>query len=1150
MKPVSLPPDLKAVLLTGAAGAAAGFITQQAAANVAPSLVVVVGASARAAEETAEDARLFCRLFGKPEPPSLPFPEAPEDPDDPRQFETECDRIATLTQLHERLNGRLPGPPPLLFTTPKALLQPCPPPKGLAAHELRLQPGQTLAIKDFTDRLANDFGYDSEAVCETPGQYAVRGGLVDVYPLNANAPCRVDFFGDEIESLREFDPTTQRSGERLPSIIITGSAKKLGTAGAGSFASYLPPASVLWIMLEPAKQTERFAHAFEEPENFASPQPSFGSLLRARDRVGDTWLGLSELDIETAFFEHAERLALKAQPLAVQHEPMVGQLGHHRVELEQAARLKFLRELARMQASGDDVLMLSRNPGERDRLREIVESEASLRPLRPRWEQGVLGGQSFRLELPEGTEPFPLTWPLATDKRAIVVVTEGEIFSRNRHRILPTRRRKLPQRSHIDQLLDFSELADGDHLVHLQHGICIYRGIRKMELKKRLEEVVSLEFDEGVILHLPLYESHLLSRYVGLAKVHPKLGKVGGSGWEKTRQAAERATLDLAADLLEVQARRTLRPGFAFPPDQPWLREFEKAFPYTETPDQLSAIQHTKGDMETPRPMDRLLCGDVGFGKTEVALRAAFKAVLGGKQVAVMVPTTVLAQQHFNTFRERLADYPVVVEMLSRFRTPKQREQIQDQLARGKIDIVVGTHALLGKDVTFKDLGLLVIDEEHRFGVKQKERLKHMRETVDVLAMSATPIPRTLYFALMGARDLSVIETPPRDRLPIQTLVKTYSPDLVRDAIRFELARGGQVFYLHNRVDTIETVAQRLRDLVPEATVEVGHGQMDGNQLERVMTRYVAGEFQVLVCTTVIESGLDIPNCNTLIIEGADRFGLSQLYQLRGRVGRFNRQAYAYLLLHRHGRLLDQAHKRLAAMRQHNQLGAGFRIAMRDLELRGAGNLLGSKQSGHIAGVGFDLYCQLLRQSIARLKGEKIAASIRASLRLDFAVVGEVTDDDKTPTTAQEATTDTPIGYEALKEDELARHRGPMLEAYLPSAYINETRLRIDFYRRLAMADSPKVVTEVAEALKDRFGKPPAPVEALLRMTEIRCIAEQKGIVCVETEGNRLKCQLARPGNPTYVKIGERFPRLTARQPLLRLREIKNFLTNLESPGT
>jgi transcription-repair coupling factor (superfamily II helicase) len=685
-------------------------------------------------------------------------------------------------------------------------------------------------------------------------------------------------------------------------------------------------------------------------------------------------------------------------------------------------------------------------------------------------------------------------------------------------------------------------------VVHLQHGIAHFRGITRLETAQGVREVISLEFDDQVTLHVPLQESHLISRYVGLSKAKPQLGRIGSGRWEKARQAAERATIDLAAELLRIHAAREAQPGQAFPPDNTWQKEFEASFPFTETRDQLKAIQETKADMERTRPMDRLICGDVGFGKTEVAIRAAFKAVQGGRQVAVLVPTTVLAQQHLNTFRERMAGYPIAVEMVSRFRTRAEQKKILEATAAGQADILIGTHRVLQRDVQFKDLGLVIIDEEQRFGVKHKEAFKRLRETVDVLSMSATPIPRTLYLAMTGARDLSVIETAPTNRHPIQTIVKTYDEKVVVDAIHYELRRGGQVFYLHNRVQTIDLVAARLRELLPNVTVGVGHGQMNADELEKVMTEFVAGRYQVLVCTTIIESGLDIPNCNTILIEGADRFGLSQLYQIRGRVGRFKHQAYAYLLLHRHTRLLEIARQRLSAMRTHNQLGAGFRIAMRDLELRGAGNLLGAEQSGHIVGVGFELYCQLLRQSVARLKGEKTAAYVRATVKLDFVFVGEGSGPASRDAAGRGRHAD---GYTAIRDAEDDANGAVEVEpiqARIPASYLAETRLRIDFYRKLALAETPTKLKEIEADLRDRFGKFGDEIRALLLVTEIRIRAEQKGILSVETESSRLKCLRNSGRRDDWVQLGTRFPRLTAPKPLLRLREIVTFLNNLPNP--
>jgi transcription-repair coupling factor (superfamily II helicase) len=878
-------------------------------------------------------------------------------------------------------------------------------------------------------------------------------------------------------------------------------------------------------LLEP-KSLEEIFHAHASEPNTSNEHRS--SVLQRLPHTCAHLFGLSDLDLISDLFDTSPHEETWDTESLSHHRsyPDDRLLAHERLQAEESARRDFLLTVAKWKAEGYAVDLAVSKEGEEQRVRELLAEDPALKKIKPRYLRGAVN-EGFRRTF-RGETSGP---------KGVIVVTETEIFGRRRAR-RSNPKRAVASQSAVEQLLDFSELVEGDFVVHLQHGIALYRGLTRLESSDGIREVISLEFDDKVTLHVPLQESHLISRYVGLTKTKPQLGRVGSGRWEKARQSAERATLDLAAELLAIQAQREAQPGHAFAEDNVWMKEFEAAFPFTETRDQGKAITDVKADMERTRPMDRLVCGDVGFGKTEVAIRGAFKAVMGGKQVAVMVPTTVLAQQHLNTFRERMAGYPVAVEMLSRFRTKKEQASIITALAEGKIDIIVGTHRLVQDDVKFKDLGLVIVDEEQRFGVKHKEVFKRWRAHVDMLSMSATPIPRTLYLALTGARDLSTIETAPSNRLPIQTIVKSYDEKVIVEAIQHEVRRGGQVFYLHNRVMTIDLVAARLSELLPDLTIGVGHGKMGADGLERVMTDFVAGKYDVLVCTTIIESGLDIPNCNTLIIEGADRFGLSQLYQLRGRVGRFKHQAYAYLLLHRHAHLLEIAKQRLSAIRQHNQLGAGFRIAMRDLELRGAGNLLGAEQSGHIVGVGFELYCQLLKQSVARLKGEKQASLIRASVKLDFVFVGEGSESEKIRPEA----TDT---YTALRQAEQIAGEIDLIQARLPASYINETRLRIDFYRRLAMAESPKHIKEIEAELRDRFGKFGEPVRALLLITEIRSRAEQKGILSVETQGNRLKCLRNTGKRDDYIQMSNRFPRLTAPTPLARLKEIIVFLQNL-----
>jgi len=1055
----------------------------------------------------------------------LPYPDTgkvDEDTDTPA-WENRLDQVAALTQLATREGDT----PLLLLTTPAALGQATPERGYLADREIRIHQGDTISFSGLITRL-NDLGYDSETEVEAPGQFAIRGGIIDLYPVNAHHPYRLDFFGDEVDDIRSFHPGTQRSTETCRELIIAAPPREEVPVSKNGILDYLPEA-VNWISWEPAQCED----AHPEWLNSKHQRLNLPVLLKSREDASDQWFGISELDEDSVIFTaEGSRIPVTSETLeSYRSFPADSALGTDRFYSEQEEREKFFHTLQDWQKQGFELVLTLQTEGEKKRLLEYLHGNESLRHFASEIRISNLS-QGFRVN-------YPKLPGMPSGKTGLVLVTDAEIFGRYRRRLPSVNKRLVANRQQVDQLLDFAELAEGDYLVHLQHGICIYRGIGKLDAQSGFREVISLEFDEGIILHVPLHDSHLLSRYVGLKKFRPKLGKVGSNRWEKTRRQAEEATLDLAAKLLNNQAQRDTLPGHAFSPDNAWQREFEASFPFQETPDQLKAIESAKQDMQKSHPMDRLVCGDVGFGKTEVALRAAFKAVLDGKQVVLLGPTTVLTQQHFQTFKERMASFPVTVEMLNRFRNRAEQTRIITDVAAGKIDIIIGTHRLLSKDIGFKDLGLVIIDEEHRFGVKHKEKLKDLRLNVDVLSLSATPIPRTLHLALMGARDLSVIETAPVARKPIKTVIKNFNFETVAEAIRHEMRRGGQVFYLHNRVQSIHAVEARLAELMPDVRFAVGHGQMSETTLERVMTRFVEGKYDVLIATTIIESGLDIPNANTIIIEAADRFGLSQLYQIRGRVGRFNRQAYAYLLLHRHARVLDVARKRLAALKQYNQLGAGFRIAMRDLELRGAGNLLGSAQSGHIAGVGFDLYCQLLRQSIARLKGEKSALRIRSTVRLDFVYVGE-RGDEEPEAVARDS-------YQAIKNAEIEATKGKVLEARVPMLYIRETRLRIDVYRQLAMTEDLEGVREFARSLEDRYGKYPPEVKALIEVTKIRCIAEEKGIDLVECEGDRLKCRLAGK-QQNFIQQGGRFPRLAHKAPFKKLQEILQFIHGQRNP--
>ena len=1093
---------------------------------------VLLATDPRRAQELATEADTYGQWLAPKVPLEvLHFPEAPPPDIDPtRRADRICERLTVLsTLLRPSQSARL------IVATPEALLGACPDRTHFEGRQLKLRTGEDRPFKALIDTLIHELDYDSEALCEHPAQLATRGGLIDIYPYDANQPYRLDFFGDEIESIRTFDPSSQRTLENVASITISAAeSAKEAHAAEGQFIHYLTSEPIAWLLEEPSQLVREHPYRFENLSSTSGTLRSFEQVFKLRAAANDLRLGICSVDTDPVLFDGAVRVELATEPTAnYRHHTDAVQVGYDRFESEQSARAKFEDCIADWSKKDKRTLyFVTASESEATRIAELLAENpltAKLSP-KPKYLHGTISGGFL-------CSGAPAWLPLKQTKasKGIVLITDTEYFGRQRRKISRTQERARPTISQVDQLLDFTELADGDPLVHLQHGVCLFRGLSKLEIQGGTKEVITVEFADQMTVHVPLHESHLLTRYVGLTKSSPKLGKIGGAAWDKTRSAAEIATLDYAAELLTLHAERSQHGGYQFPSDHPWQASFEGAFPFTETPDQLTAIEATKTDMEAAQPMDRLICGDVGFGKTEVAIRAALKAVLAGKQVALLVPTTVLCQQHLNTFRERMAEYPIIIDMVSRFRSPKQNKEVIANLAEGRIDIVIGTHRLLSKDVHFQDLGLLIVDEEQRFGVKQKERIKQLRANVDILTLSATPIPRTLYMALAGARAMSVIETPPVNRRPIETIVKSYSADLIKSAIQAETDRGGQVFYLHNRVATIEGVASQVREMHPKLRVAVGHGQMEEGHLEKIMTKFVAGEFDVLVCTTIIESGIDIPNCNTLIIEGADRFGLAQLYQIRGRVGRFKRQAYAYLLLHRHAALVDQAQKRLNALKQHNQLGAGFRIAMRDLELRGAGNLLGSQQSGHIAGVGFELYCQLLKQSVARLKGEPGADHIRAEVKLDFIATGEGG--------SRSRRTSGSFAFAAIKEAEYSDHSDQLIEAALPADYVAEPRLRIDLYRRLALANSDATIQEIVEELADRFGKLPRATQALIEVSRVRVFAEGAGVRRVESESERLICRLAQPGKSgEFLKIGARFPRLTAKDPLIRLKEIQKFL--------
>jgi transcription-repair coupling factor (superfamily II helicase) len=1057
-------------------------------------------------------------------------------------------------------------------------------PGELGKHSRTLKKGDRFDPLDLIEWLEEQ-GYEPEAQVTQKGEIALRGGIIDVYSLPSPWPVRLEFFGDELDSLRYFDPHTQMSREPIEQISIPPVGElaflknKLGAGKAlATLLDYVPPDGIL-VLCEPAALlTHAEAYEAQVPKN----DPFFCSwtdFLRAAEAKRLTLLNLLETHQPEQFsgFESGAPGILKILRTCPEWfrsmesggapvESVFASLESFRPSLErapepqvaEAQRREFFNQLHRWLRQGYRVEVFCNNDGEKQRFEEVWAeyglNEDKTVP-KPSMEIGSLA-RGFLFE--EGR---------------LVVVTDAEVFGR--YKVHRPRRLKSPHaaatRSALD--IDFGDLEPGDYVVHLQHGIGRYVGLEVMphgsgqKGVRASEKNVAAQGPECLVieyapsdadqaaprLYVPVTEAHLVSKYVGTGKARPPLHTLGGTRWAKAKEQAAHAVRDLASELLAMQAARESLAGHAFGEDTPWQREFESSFIYEETPDQMKAIIETKRDLEMAKPMDRLICGDVGYGKTEVAIRAAFKTVMGGKQVAVLVPTTILAQQHYNNFRERMADYPIRVEQLSRFRTKTEQRKIVESLGNGSVDIVIGTHRLVQEDISFKDLGLVVIDEEQRFGVLHKEKLKLLRKLVDVLTLSATPIPRTLYLALTGARDMSTIETPPQDRLPVETIVAQYDERIIRDAIQRELNRGGQTYFLHNRVLDIYDVARKVATLVPKARIVVGHGQMESDDLEDVMRKFINGDADVLVSTTIIESGIDIPNANTIIIDRADRFGLSDLYQLRGRVGRYKHQAYAYLMLPRHAALLSDVRKRISAIKQYSSLGSGFKIAMRDLEIRGAGNLLGSQQSGHITAVGFELYCQLLKQSVSTLKGEKVKRRPEVTVRFDFLALnpGEETTAATRPKNSRKSTEpeilvprETAV-YSHFQTSIIEReHEATLIArsaAYIPLDFISEAQHRIEIYRKLAQATDKSAIESMRAEIRDRFGKPPPAVELLLQVTELKILAGDKNVTIMETEMDKLK--LTRHGD--YLMVGGKFPRLTKKDPKARLNEIKKLLLAL-----
>ena len=990
----------------GGAWATSGFLVIAEVARKVGAPLLVITPEEELAESAVEDLRTLAGAD------ALRFPAWEELPsaDEPVDAALFAERLRVLRVLLEAPAAA----DRMLVASIQALLQPVVKSESLRRASLEVRTGSTLLREELLRWLA-EREFERAAAVEGPGEYSVRGGIVDVFPVGAERPLRIEYFGDTVESVRGFDVATQRSTDEVPVATILGITRRAlaeeETKSSSTLFSYLPE-SLLVAFLEPIESQQR-ANSYLEMEDGRPGLHSFAEVWQQCARF---------------------RRLLLYRFRAAGHEAV--DLGVRPLPFEGRDANRLVVELLGLAKELKRVLVVCGNQAEANRLSELLSQQ----------EENWKGKTS--LLFVEGRLSQGFLWPAL----GLALVPHHELFNRYVQRRVP--RRPLAARA----IEDILELEPGDFVVHVEHGIARFRGMETLERDGREEEFLALEFADRVRLYVPASRIELVQKYIGGFQGRPELSRLGAVAWAHRKEMVAEAVGGLAREMLEMQAARASEPGIAYPPDDDLQVQFEAEFPYEETEDQLAVLAEVKRDMMAPRPMDRLICGDVGYGKTELAIRAAFKTALAGRQTAVLVPTTVLAQQHHRTFAERLADYPVRVAELSRFRTREEQRRILEALETGAIDITIGTHRLLQEDVRFRELGLVIIDEEQRFGVAHKEHLKRLRRTVDVLTLTATPIPRTLHMSLLGLRDVSVLSTPPQDRLAIRTFVIGFDRPRIREAILHEMARGGQVFFVHNRVWNIEEVADEVRALVPEARMAVAHGQMPEHLLEQRMLEFLDRKVDVLVTTTIIQSGLDIPNANTIVIDEADTFGLADLHQLRGRVGRYKHRAYAYFLLPRQRVLTVPARRRLKAIEEYAQLGAGFRIALRDLEIRGAGNILGPEQSGHIAAIGYELYRQLLEQAIRRTRGEP-----------------------------------EPQRFEAYVDLRLA--------AYFPPGYVSTDGEKMALYRRLCQARTREALDDLAREVRDRFGPLPPEARLLLVRQALRLSAAEVGITSmVRTE--------------------------------------------------
>ncbi len=1012
--------------------------------------------------------------------------------------EVTAQRVETLGRILLR-RGLL-----VVVTSWPALQRRLIPPAKFAEFPLHLKRGSEYPLERLQQRLTT-MGYGREEMIQSPGQFSRRGDILDIFPLDREDPVRVEFFGDEVDSMRSFGVDEQISIESLEEIVILPTREGLWLqpdfdraqpeiktqleaqvakleefgriqeaenlrnrvgeaverlsaghqlAGADQFLpwieaglvtlpDYLPGCRV--ILDEPVRGRDAYRLKEEETATIYANFLEKGVVLPKEQEI---FAGLDELDGKLgAGKPWAFSLLAKTSKTFIPDRTLTLSLKtaptfHGKAE-------QFSNEIERWLKEGRTIVLAVALKDKARRLREVLREQGIASQLALPGEENPLKPQTVRIEVLDLESG--IDWPLAK----LIVLTETELYGRQKKKY------QARFRQEGSKISSFTDLKIGDYVVHINHGIGRYLGIETLEIAGGHRDYLKVEYAGEDRLFVPTDQIGLLQKYIGVEDAPPKINKLGGSDWQKVKNRVKESIRDMAEQLLELYAQREVAPGVGFAPDTVWQHEFEEAFFYEETPDQLRSIQEIKQDMEREKPMDRLLCGDVGYGKTEVAMRAAFKAIMSGKQVGVLVPTTILAQQHYLTFRERFAGFPVNIKVLSRFQSAREQDLTVDGMLKGEVDLVIGTHRLLSSDIHFKDLGLLIIDEEQRFGVAHKEKLKELRKNVDVLTLTATPIPRTLHMSLVGIRDISIIETPPQGRYPIRTHVLEYNEEIIREAIQRELDRDGQIYFVYNRVETIERMASYLQNLLPKARIAIAHGQMDEDELERVMMDFYDNEADLLVCTTIIETGLDIPNVNTLIVYDADRFGLSQLYQLRGRVGRSNRIAHAYFCYRKDKILSENAEKRLAAIREFTELGSGFKIAMRDLEIRGAGNLLGPEQHGQIAAVGFELYCRLLEEAIREKKGE-IAPEL------------------------PEPVIEIPV------------------DAYIPSQYIADNKQKVEMYKKAALAQTGEAVEGFAAELIDRFGDPPGPVANMIALAQIKVLARQLGIASLGWERSEI----------------------------------------------